>query len=275
MDRPVEISGIEDVPGLDPELVQRVVARVRQVEPSSAAVLVSGSYAKRSADSYSDLDLQAATTVEPGHAYRSWFEERAGAPPLHVSVASKSIDDWLAKRPEPQEWALGFTVLHVVRYLWTTDEARAKLGDPPSNYHPAGDPELGDFTESVGKVRRARVEGDGFGVRMAARAAGLLAPRLLRPLNDAVVVRDRREALEAALSFPVAPASYRDDLVVVLGLVSADDDAVADAALRLARELLAFLRTRKPDVDPEPDIARYLADGTLERRLGFDDEERR
>jgi len=56
---------------------------------------------------------------------------------------------------------------------------------------------------------------------------------------------------------------------VCLGLVPADDDAVRGAAFRLGRELLAFLRERRPDVDPQPDIAEYLADGTLERHLGF------
>jgi hypothetical protein len=37
----------------------------------------------------------------------------------------------------------------------------------------------------------------------------------------------------------------------------------------LEPRLLAFLRERKPDVDDRPDIAGYLADGTLERHLGF------
>ncbi|CAN5800332.1 hypothetical protein BH20ACT14_BH20ACT14_04810 [soil metagenome] len=49
----------------------------------------------------------------------------------------------------------------------------------------------------------------------------------------------------------------------------ADDDVVGAAALRLGRQLLAFLRERKPDVDDQPDIAGYLAEVTLERHLGF------
>jgi hypothetical protein len=84
-----------------------------------------------------------------------------------------------------------------------------------------------------------------------------------------VVVHDRREALTAALALRVTPEHYGADLPVVLGLVEAGDPAVIDAALRLGRELLAFLREHHPDVDAQPDIARYLADGTLERHLGF------
>jgi hypothetical protein len=33
--------------------------------------------------------------------------------------------------------------------------------------------------------------------------------------------------------------------------------------------MLALLRERAADVDPSPEISRYLRDGTLERHLGF------
>ena len=52
-----------------------------------------------------------------------------------------------------------------------------------------------------------------------------------------------------------------------LGLAQTDDATLGTAALRLARELLAFLREHKPDVDPLPDLIRGLTDGTLERQL--------
>jgi hypothetical protein len=264
MDRAIEV-----IPGLDPELVERIVVRLCELEPNAIAILVSGSYAKGTADESSDLDVQVVTNGEPVSPYRMWFDRRADGQPLHVSPSVKSLAGWLAKRDEPQGWALGFPVLHVVRYVWATDEARARLGDPPSNVHPPPPPELEDLVESLQKAFRSAQRGDRIGFRFFVRDAAVLAPRLLRPLNDKAVVRDRREALETALSLRVAPEHYRDDLSVCLGLVPADDDAVRDAALRLGRELLAFLRERKPDVDDQPDIARYLADGTLERHLGF------
>lgn len=260
---------VEVVPGLERRLVERVVARLRELEPNVIAVLVSGSYAKGTADESSDLDVQVVTQGEPVSPYRMWFEGRGHGHPLHVSPSVKSLTSWLAKREEPQGWALGFPVFHVVRYVWATDEARARLGDPPSNVHPPPPPELEDFVEFLQKALRCSLYEDGSGVRLFAREAALLAPRLLWPLNDDVVVRDRREALEAAFSLRVAPEHYRDDLSVCLGVLSADDDAVLEAALRLGRELLAFLREHKPDVDDQPDIAGYLANGTLERHLGF------
>jgi hypothetical protein len=263
---------LELVEGLDPELAERVVARIRMHEPSATAVLVAGSYAKGTAEAGSDLDLHVVTGAEPAARYRMWFEERAGEKPLHVSLSCKSLSEWLAKRDEPQAWALGFPVEHVARWLWATDEARSALGEDASNMHPPGEPQLEDFVEYLLKIRRAARTGDGTIVRVYARQAALLAPALLRTLNDEIAVRDRREALAAALSFTVAPEHNRADLTIALGLVAADDDEVLPSILRLGRELLAFLRERAPDVDPQPDIARYLADGTLERHLGFDDD---
>jgi len=263
------MDSLEVVPGLELDLLERVVARLRELEPATVAVLVAGSYAKGTADEDSDLDVPVVTEGEPSSPYRMWFEERRGAKALHVSPSVRSLEKCLAERDEPADWVFGFPALNVVRYVWATDEARGLLGDPPSNVHPPAGPELEDFVEFLVKVRRASERSDATGVRAFARDAARLAPGLLRELNDDIVVRDRREALEAALSLTVAPEHYREDFTVSLGLVPAADDAVAEAALRLGRELLAFLRERKPDVDDQPDIAGYLADGTLERHLGF------
>ncbi len=260
---------IEVVPGLEPELLERVVARLRKLEPSTVAVLVTGSYARGTADEDSDLDVNVLTDGKPSSDYRMWFEERPGQKQLHVSPSVRSLTQSLAERDEPQDWALGFPVLNDVRYVWATDEARTLLGDPPSSVHPPAPPELEDFVEFLTKVRRASSRSHGAGIRAFAREAAVLAPGLLRTLNDDLAVRDRLEALEAALSLRVAPDHYREDFSVCLGLVPAEDDKVRDAALRLGRQLLAFLRERKPNVDDQPDIAGYLADGTLERHLGF------
>lgn len=127
---------VEVVAGLDRDLLDRVVGRLRELEPSTVAVFVSGSYAKETADEASDLDVQVATPSEPAIRYFTWFEERPELMPLSVSARMKSIDSWLAKRGESQEWALGFPVLHVARYVWATDEARTALGDPPENARP-------------------------------------------------------------------------------------------------------------------------------------------
>lgn len=227
--------------------------------------MVTGSYAKGSADEDSDLDLRAATSGPVREPYRMWVEARAGLP-LHVSVGAKSIEQWIEARSRPAAWALGFPAAYDARYLWATEAARELLGDPASR-HPPAPPELEDFVEHTLKVRRFARLGDGAGARWSAQAAAALAPSLLRSLNPERVVRDRRDALEAALALPVAPDGYRDGMLVCLGIAQASDEQVAATMASLARSLIAFLRERNPDVDPQPEIGRCLADGTLERWL--------
>ena len=169
---------IEVVPGLEPELLERVVARLRELEPSTVAVLVTGSYARGTADEDSDLDVNVLTDGKPSSDYRMWFEERPGQKQLHVSPSVRSLTQSLAERDEPQDWALGFPVLNDVRYVWATDEARTLLGDPPSSVHPPAPPELEDFVEFLTKVRRASSRSHGAGIRAFAREAAVLAPGL-------------------------------------------------------------------------------------------------
>jgi predicted nucleotidyltransferase len=218
-------------------LIEAAALRVRELEPDAIAIMVFGSYARNRADEASDLDLRAVTTVEPRVRYRMWFQQRPDAPPLHVSVGADRLEAWLERRGNPDWWTFGFPARQILRYVWATNEARARLGADPSYDIPAGEPELEDFVEYVGKVQRCASRGDLVGARLFAQGVGLLAPRLLRR-PEGVVVHDRRDALHAALSLEDVPEHYRHDLPVVLGLTTADDAAVVDAALRLGRELL-------------------------------------
>lgn len=251
--------------GLEPEVVAATVARLLALEPSARAVVVLGSHLKGTAAPSSDLDIKAATVGPPVARYRTWFEPRPSGRPVHVSAGAKSIDDWIAGRAQPARWALGFPALHEAAFLWACDDARSALGDPPTDSHPPAPPELEDFVEASLKARRAAAAGDPAGLRWHAHAAGLLVPGLLRLLNPERVVHDGREALAAALELPVAPHGYRDDLSACLGVVAADDRAVTDAIARLTSRVLAFLRQRMPDIDPQPGIAALLASGSLER----------
>lgn len=256
-----------DLPGIERELLLAIVRRLVELEPDAGAVLVTGSYAKGTAAPDSDLDVRALTAGPPRVPYRTWFETRPDARPLHVSAGAKSVDEWLAARERPNTWALGFPVHYEAAYLWAADGVRARVGEPPSSRHPPAPPELEDFVEALTKVRRARDAGDPLGARWHAQTAAALAPGLLRRLNPERVVRDRREALDAALGLPVAPPGYAADLAACLGLTATADGEVAAAALRLGRGLLAFLRERDPDVDPQPGAAEALRDGSFEQQL--------
>jgi len=249
-----------------PAVVEPAVSRLRELEASSIAVLVGGSYARDTADELSDLDL-TAIVEQAGNRYYMWFHDRPGHAPLHVSACARTAGDFLERREIPTGWWLGLPTLEPARYAWSTDDARAVLGEDPSIQRSASPPELEDFFEFSMKVKRAALTGDVFGLRVWAMNAAELAPRLLLSLNPAVVVSSRREAAEAALSFPVAPEHYSEDLRVCLGLTPAQDDTLAYAARRLGLELLGFLREHKPDVDPLPDVIESLVGGALERQL--------
>jgi hypothetical protein len=258
--------GLGDLPA---GLLDRVVARLREMEPDAIAIVVTGSYARGEAAAGSDIDLVVVTPVEPrGSPYWTWFEALPDGAELQVSAEADSLASWLAGAAEPASWSLGLATAEAAVYVWALDAGRAVLGADPTLRQPASPPELGDVVETAIKVRRAFAAGDSLGGRLQARILGELTPRLLVPLNPERRVRHPREALDAALDMPVAPAGYREALLACLGLVPLSDAEVAAAADRLVRGLLAFLRERRPDVDPQPELARYLADGTLERQLG-------
>jgi phosphoribosyl-AMP cyclohydrolase len=250
------------IEGLEPALVERILERLRGLEPETTALLVIGSYAKGTATEASDLDL-VAITPSPRDPYRTWFEDRPPHPPLHVSAGSKSAEDWLRRAESPARWSFGFPAILTTAYLWADPAARERLGDDPSLRHPAADPELEDFVEFVLKAKRSARGGDEVGLRWFAHSAAELAPSLLAPLNEERIVYDRRDALDAALGLRAVPEHYRADLTVCLGLTSASDADVKTAVARLGSEILRFVREHAPG----DQLPRYLVDGTLERHL--------
>jgi phosphoribosyl-AMP cyclohydrolase len=232
---------------------------VRDEEPDAVGVFVFGSYAQGTAEPSSDLDLQIVTLAAPRVPYRTWF-----VGDLHVSAGAKSSDELRRLRSVPAGWSLGFAVEGPGIWVWSTAAAVAAVGDPPGFSHPPGEPGLEDFVEWCAKALRAS---DPLALRVAAYGMAETAPVLLRDLNAPLTVRNRVEAVRAALELAMAPDGWADDLAALLALAPADDARVRDAAERLARGVLRLLRERAPDVDPQPALGRYLIDGTLERHL--------
>jgi hypothetical protein len=261
------MTSIDDLAG---DLVDRIVGKLYQHEPDAVAIVVLGSYAKGTARPDSDLDIYAITSAEPRVGYRTWFEPRDQGPPLHVSAGATSVDDWIAEREESPSWTFGFPAVVTARYLRVDPAIRQRLGDPPDITHPAGEQEVEDFVETVAKAKHAITSGDAPGLRLHVMDAARYVPAILLPWNGGRVVKDRRDALDAALAMTIGPRHYADDFPALLGLRPANDDEIVSALDRLARELLAFLREHVDDVDAQPDTAGYLADGTFERHLGFD-----
>ena len=204
--------------------------------------------------------MRLVTSAAPRLRAQAWFFDG-----LHVSIGAKTAAEVVEPRPAP-EWALGFPGHSRGVWLWAGDAVRAAVGDPPEIRYPSASPELEPLVEAVGKVRRAE---DTIELRVAARTVGEHAVRSLRGLSPERVVVNRADAVRAALDLVVAPDGWRGDLAVLLGLVPADDARTLAAAARLARGTFALLREQAPGIDPRPELARALADGTLERHLGF------
>ena len=131
---------------------------MREEEPETVAIVVTGSYATGRATARSDLDLNVLTEAPPRLGrYRTWFEPRRDGPPLHVSAGVQTLRRWIERAGEPVEpddWSLGFPTEEAARFLWANDRARAALGDPPTVRRPGADPEVEDLFEAATKVAR-------------------------------------------------------------------------------------------------------------------------
>lgn len=255
-----------DTDRLPQRLLEDVLERALGYEEAPVAALVSGSYAQGRAEIDSDLDLIVLTEEEPAESYRTWFVSRPERR-LHVSAVFETLTAWLQRFEEPANWSLGLPTDTPTPFLWSTPRAVKALGEEPVLRRPAGDPELEDFVEAAVKVRRSIRHREFPRARWHAHSMAELAPRLLLRLNPEVRAVHRWDAVQKALTFPVSPGHYRQDMGVCLGLVQADDDRFAWSGKRLPGEMLAFLREHAPDVDPQPFLAMYLRDGTLQQLL--------
>ena len=265
--RQTEVVG--SVVELETELAGRVIGSCRAREPSVAGILVHGSYATGRASRESDLDLALFIEGKPSEHYRTWFEARDGLAPLHVSArCDLNLDVWSEERGEPEDWALGFPVELPHRWLWHGDPRLAELlGDYPVMSKPGSPPEIEDMVDAAVKTRRHARCGDELSARLEAQAAARFAAPAVCALNDPKPVTDPPSALAAVLGLPVAPRGWKVDFPVSMGLTTAALDEIVEATIRLVRGTLRLARERNPGVDRQPEIERYLIDGTLERLL--------
>ena len=204
--------------------------------------------------------------------YPAYFDERPGGRLVHVSVAVRDVAGWLAEAAEPVEWALAFPAAEAMRLMWAADDCPGELLallDRAYLPHPSGDPELEDFLAALGKVRHARAQGNDLALRLAAQVLARLCPSVLQIINPEVRVGTRHEALLAALALPVSPPSYREDMLVCLGLSgdATTGDEVGATAERLVRGVLELMRpcAARLAAHVPPALLTPLADGTLQR----------
>jgi phosphoribosyl-AMP cyclohydrolase len=245
--------------------------QLRRDEPHAVAVLCHGSYARGAPEPHSDLDLDVLVEGQVADEYQSAFEVLPDGRLLHVTIATWTLVDWLDQFAEPalsEDWAFFLPVRQEARLLWANDAARERLAGRIT-LELAGSPQLQDLLESAAKVRNGWARRDDLGVRLGAQDMALRCPAVLGLINPPHPVETRRAALQAALDLPAAPAGYRDDMLICLGLSgrAATMQDVHDAALRLAVAILTLLQGHPEAVagQVEPGLSEALADGRLLR----------
>jgi phosphoribosyl-AMP cyclohydrolase len=245
--------------------------RLQREIPDATAVLLKGSAARGAAGSHSDLDFDVLTAVAPREEYLAWFEDIGGGTLRHISVAVQDVDGWLGEADEPVSWAYGLPAAETTRLLWASDAALRDALDQPARLHPPEEPELEDFIEAWGKVRNARRKQDDLAMRLAAEKLARTCTTLLRPVNPEVWPSNRREAMEAALSFSICPDGYREDILQCFGLSPepAGMDSLLDAARRLTFGTIGLIRDHADTIGPmlPEDLFQALMDGRIDRYI--------
>lgn len=250
---------------LSGELLGRIVETCREREPGATGILAHGSYVSGRARPESDLDLDIFLSGQPAVHYRTWFIDRRGELPLHISARSDySLAAWEQEDGESEGWAFGFPVEIVHAWVWYSDPIlRENLGEQPMLRKPGAEPEVEDMVDTLLKMRRAD---DGIGTRLhAMEVARYAAPCIVALNTGAPPVCDPRGALDALLTLPIAPQRWSYDMTGCLGLAERATSEIRDSAERVALGVLQMLRQINPYADPQPDVAKYLIDGTFER----------
>ncbi|SCG37375.1 phosphoribosyl-AMP cyclohydrolase [Micromonospora halophytica] len=255
--------------------------RLREAaERPVVGILLRGSHARRGATVHSDVDLDVLVddhrpvptqggTGRPDaipYAVRQAYLAEVDGRLVHLSVAARDVRSWIDRLGEPADWAFGLPVAAPARLLWAEKDWRTRI-DLPVLCQPADQPRLEELVATLGKVASARSVDDHLGVRLAAADLARLCPSVLRPANPGVRVVSRRGAFTAALALPVAPAGYRDDMLLCLGLRPGSVGQLGAAAARLVAGVVPLVRPYADRIAEVagPDLAAALVDGRLDR----------
>jgi hypothetical protein len=253
---------------VDEQFIAEWIERLRAEIPGVVAIVLKGSHARGDAGPWSDVDFDVLTFNEDvEHEYLTWIVQDGSGRLVHVSVAVERLDDWVRGFREAASWSFGLPSREITKLVWLgRPSLRAEL-DRPFRDHPAGDPELEDFFEALGKARNAHLRDDELALRLAARTVAELCPTVLVALNEPSSPGTRPKALKAALDLAVAPEGYRDDMLLCFGLSgrASTPDEILAAAERLVFGALAILEANADTVSPlhPPYLPELLRSGLL------------
>lgn len=246
-------------------------ARLQREVAGAAAILLKGSHARGTAGPYSDIDFDVLVDHVSTANYLAFFEDDETGMIRHVSVAVEDIASWTAEAQQAVTWAYGLPAAETTRLVWARNDELRRQCDHPARIHPPEEPELEDFIEAWGKMCNALHREDELGAHLASQKLARCCPGLLRPINPDVLPSNRREAMDALLAFPIAPAGYRDDLLQCFRLTGTGSSIndLYEAARRLIFGTIELLGEHSAVVVPllPDDLASALTDGRLDRYI--------
>jgi len=257
-------------------MLQVVVSWALDEEPEAVAVLLAGSRARGEAQNFSDVDITTVTTQTPKCSYRTLFLENDHNQLTHVSMGAQSLQDWQMEHEQPVDWSMFLPAEEHYRVLWVRPNYEYLFSYGKIN-HPAPGMEVEDFLEYVSKAKNAWLHRDDIGVRWSAMEAAKYLPGILKPLNPEIAAKNKMDALKLALSLPVTPENYQNDMMICLGLIPVDDTRkIMEALLRLALGAIKMIKDKALEFSEligQPYIPEYIYNGTVERYLlqGIDD----
>jgi phosphoribosyl-AMP cyclohydrolase len=249
------------------EFVQRWVARLRREVPDAVAVFLGGSHVRGEAGPHSDVDFDIVVADGPRDEWPAWFEASEDRL-VRISTWVRDVETWLAAAREPQGWAFYLPCADALRLCWVADESWRVRVERTEMRYPGHEPELDHFEGEAGKVANAWQRGDEPALRLAAQDLARSVVPVVAPLNPGPPVYSRTEALRRLLDVETAPAGYRGDMLICLGLGGGSTPAdVYAAARRLVAGVLdlldAHVSTFAELLPPAEAIA--LRDGTFRR----------
>lgn len=198
---------------------RELVERIRGDEPSTRALFLYGSFARKDQGAFSDIDIRVVTAGAPVVKARMTVIDHDGKP-THVSIGARSIEAMEAAASSAAGWAFMAGFVDVAVTLddphGVRERIRSALVRPARLESESGlDADLEDIVEHLAKTRNAFARGAHDRVMRHAWNVAKNVRRALVPFGPVEPARRGGETEERAVA--TMPPRFRADLALASG----------------------------------------------------------
>jgi len=231
------------------EIKKEILEEVNDVE----LIFVSGSYAFRRMQKYSDIDMKVLTRTKPKREHIFRFIDYEGRRVL-LTIHFYKFSHVLRKIRKPEEWVWAYMAYGRAKVLFDRNQNMEKLRAELEKHQVSSEHffksipvEASFLLEYVGKLKNAYLDGDKLNAIFAARSIAEICYSMLKPFNPIWKYASERETFQAFLGLKNKPKHYVEDFKICyrLSLKERSIDDIYRSAMRLARETTDFLRRNK------------------------------